>query len=133
MTVPIIAVLTRSLLGSRAELGAYPKGSLSFAGVVPILRGTGPAGIVRYAHRARNLTSEGIQWTMIRMRTTLDLPEHLVETARRALGFKSKTDTIVLALTELVRRRRVEDLKGLLGRVDLEIDIPASRRRPRRA
>ena len=67
------------------------------------------------------------------MRTTLDLPENLVETARRALGFKSKTDTVVLALTELVRRRRVEDLKGLLGRVDLEIDIPASRRRPRRA
>jgi Arc/MetJ family transcription regulator len=67
------------------------------------------------------------------MRTTLDLPIELVETARRALGFKSKTDTVVLALTELVRRRRVDDLKGLLGRVDLEIDIPASRRRPGRA
>lgn len=70
---------------------------------------------------------------MIRMRTTLDLPEDLVETAKRALGFTSKTDTVVLALTELVRRRRIDDLKTLLGRVDLEIDIPASRRRPRRA
>jgi Arc/MetJ family transcription regulator len=67
------------------------------------------------------------------MRTTLDLPVDLVETARRALGFTSKTDTVVLALTELVRRRRIDDLKTLLGRVDLEIDIPASRRRPRRA
>jgi Arc/MetJ family transcription regulator len=65
------------------------------------------------------------------MRTTLDLPEDLLEEARRGLGFKSKTDTIVLALRELVRRQRLEDLKGLLGRVELDIDIPRSRRRPR--
>lgn len=67
------------------------------------------------------------------MRTTLDLPEELVEEARAALGFKSKTDTVVLALRELVRRRRVDDLKQLLGRVDLAIDIAESRRRPRRS
>jgi Arc/MetJ family transcription regulator len=65
------------------------------------------------------------------MRTTLDLPEELVEEARHALGFKSKTDTVVLALREVVRRRRLDELKDLLGRVDLQIDIPASRRRPR--
>lgn len=67
------------------------------------------------------------------MRTTLDLPEDLLEEARTALGFKSKTDTVVMALRELLRRRRIEDLKGLLGRVQLEVDVPASRRRPRRA
>lgn len=66
------------------------------------------------------------------MRTTLDLPIDLVEEARAALGFKSKTDTVVLALRELVRRRRVDDLKNLLGRVDLEIDLSKSRRRPSR-
>jgi Arc/MetJ family transcription regulator len=66
------------------------------------------------------------------MRTTLDLPENLLEEARAALGFKSKTDTIVLALRELVRRQRLDELKGLLGRVRLDIDIPESRRRPRR-
>lgn len=65
------------------------------------------------------------------MRTTLDLPEPLVEEARRLLGFKSKTDTVVLSLQELVRRRRLEELKGLLGQVRLELDIPSSRRRPR--
>jgi Arc/MetJ family transcription regulator len=70
---------------------------------------------------------------MIRMRTTLDLPEDLLEEARTALGFKSKTDTVVMALRELLRRRRIEDLKGLLGRVRLDVDVPASRRRPRRA
>ena len=70
---------------------------------------------------------------MIRMRTTLNLPDALVNEARRLLGFTSKTDTVVLALTELVRRRRLEELKALLGDVELEIDLPASRRRPGRA
>jgi Arc/MetJ family transcription regulator len=66
------------------------------------------------------------------MRTTLDLPEELLDSARRALGFKSKTDTIVVALRELVRRHRLEELKALLGRVELDVDIDRSRRRPRR-
>jgi Arc/MetJ family transcription regulator len=66
------------------------------------------------------------------MRTTLDLPEALIEEARQALGFKSKTDTVVLALTELIRRRRIDQLKELMGNVHLEIDLPKSRRRPPR-
>lgn len=66
------------------------------------------------------------------MRTTLDIPEPLLEEARRVLGFKSKTDTVVLSLTEIIRRRRIEELKGLLGKVRLDVDLPASRRRPRK-
>jgi Arc/MetJ family transcription regulator len=66
------------------------------------------------------------------MRTTLDIPEPLIEEARRILGFKSKTDTVVLSLQELVRRRRIEELKGLMGSVELEIDLAKSRRRPQR-
>jgi Arc/MetJ family transcription regulator len=65
------------------------------------------------------------------MRTTLDLPEDLLDEARAALGFKSKTDTIILALRELVRRRRLEELKALMGRVRLDIDTARSRRRPK--
>lgn len=78
------------------------------------------------------LTSEGIGYRVNRMRTTLDLPEALIEEARRLLGFKSKTDTVVVSLRELIRRRRVEELKQLLGAVRLDVDIPRSRRRPRR-
>jgi Arc/MetJ family transcription regulator len=66
------------------------------------------------------------------MRTTLDIPADLIEEARRLLGFKSKTDTVVLSLRELVRRRRIDELKALLGKVELDVDVPASRRRPRR-
>lgn len=66
------------------------------------------------------------------MRTTLDIPEELLEEARRALGFKSKTDTIIVALRELLRRHRIDELKELLGSVRLDVDVPTSRRRPRR-
>ena len=64
------------------------------------------------------------------MRTTLDLPAALMDEAQKMLGFKSKTDTVVLSLTELVRRRRIEELRGLLGRVDLDLELDRSRRRP---
>jgi len=66
------------------------------------------------------------------MRTTLDIPEPLIEEARRLLGFKSKTDTVIVSLRELVRRKRIEELKSLLGSVDLDIDVDRSRRRPPR-
>jgi Arc/MetJ family transcription regulator len=66
------------------------------------------------------------------MRTTLDLPDELIEEARRLLGFKSKTDTVVLSLRELIRRRRIEELKELLGSVRLDVDLPRSRRRRQR-
>jgi Arc/MetJ family transcription regulator len=65
------------------------------------------------------------------MRTTLDIPEDLIEEARRMLRFKSKTDTVVFSLQELIRRKRIEELKELMGKVRLTVDIPSSRRRPR--
>jgi Arc/MetJ family transcription regulator len=67
------------------------------------------------------------------MRTTLDIPEELINEARRVLGFKSKTDAVVLSLTELIRRRRIDELKAMAGQVKLDLDVSASRRRPQRA
>jgi len=77
------------------------------------------------------LTSHSIRFYINRMRTTLDLPDPLIEEARHLLGFKSKTDTVVFSLTELIRRKRIEHLKEMMGHIRLEIDIPRSRRRPR--
>ena len=76
------------------------------------------------------LTYESIPSTIDRMRTTLDLPEDLVEEAKALLGYKSKTDTIVFALEELIRRRKIGQLKNMFGTVQVEVDIAASRRRP---
>ena len=64
------------------------------------------------------------------MRTTLDIPESLLSEAQHLLGVESKTQAVVLALQEVVRKRRIDELKSLFGAVRLEIDLPESRRRP---
>jgi hypothetical protein len=56
------------------------------------------------------------------MRTTLDLPPGLVDEARAAIGFKSKTDTVVFALKEVVRRSRLDELKSLVRRIEYPPD-----------
>ncbi len=66
------------------------------------------------------------------MRTTLDLPERLVDEARSALGFTSKTDTVIFALREVVRRSRLDELKSLMGKVDFEFDPTTLRKKERR-
>jgi hypothetical protein len=65
------------------------------------------------------------------MRTTLDIPEPLLEEARTLLGVESETDAVVLSLQEVVRRKRIDELKAMMGHVKLEIDLPKSRRRSR--
>jgi Arc/MetJ family transcription regulator len=66
------------------------------------------------------------------MRTTLILPEALIDEARAMLGFTSKTDTVVYALREVVRRGRRDDLKALLSRVTFEFDPADIRKKDRR-
>lgn len=65
------------------------------------------------------------------MRTSLILPEDLVDEARRTLGFTSKTDTVVYALREVVRRGRTEELKAMLGKVKFDFDPTELRKRDR--
>ena len=66
------------------------------------------------------------------MRTTLHLPVALLDEARTALGFKSKTDTVVYALREVVRRSRVDELKDLVGRVQFKFNPTDLRKKERR-
>lgn len=75
---------------------------------------------------------QGIHETVIRMRTTLVLPPALLEEARAALGFTSKTDTVVYALREVVRRSRADELKALIGTVQFEFDPSELRKKDRR-
>ncbi len=63
------------------------------------------------------------------MRTTLDIPKELMEEAQEILGFKSKTDVVILSLKELIRKRRIEDLKDMAGKIDLHIDVDRARNR----
>jgi hypothetical protein len=65
------------------------------------------------------------------MRTTMYVPVELLEEARTALGFRSKTDTVVHALREVVRRSRADELKALIGKVEFEFDPSALRQKER--
>ena len=61
------------------------------------------------------------------MRTTLDLPVELMTEAQHRLGYKSKTDTIIFALRQVVRHDRLEDLKTLLGTIEFTADAATLR------
>jgi Arc/MetJ family transcription regulator len=63
------------------------------------------------------------------MRTTVDLPDDLLEEARRTWGFRTKQETLVAGLEELVRKAHREGLRRLAGKVDLDLDLARSRRR----
>ncbi|MGA8807789.1 MAG: type II toxin-antitoxin system VapB family antitoxin [Thermoanaerobaculia bacterium] len=65
------------------------------------------------------------------MRTTLEIPELLLEEACLLLGVRSKSEAVVLSLQEVIRRKRIDELKAMMGHVKLDIDLPKSRRRSR--
>lgn len=44
------------------------------------------------------------------MRTTLNIPDDLVEKATRLAGVKTKTKAIVVALEDFVRRKQIQKL-----------------------
>lgn len=63
------------------------------------------------------------------MRTTIDIPEDLLKEAMRCTRVKTKTLAIILGLKELLRRRKIENIRSLRGKMDLDIDLKASRAR----
>jgi Arc/MetJ family transcription regulator len=63
------------------------------------------------------------------MRTTLDLPEDLVEAAMKAANIKTKTKVIIAALEQLIRKSKLAEIKNYKGQVDLEIDLDELRGR----
>ena len=63
------------------------------------------------------------------MRTTLDLPDRLVQDAMKASHQKTKTAAIVAALQDFVRKTRLQELRSFKGQVDLDIDLSVLRKR----
>jgi len=63
------------------------------------------------------------------MRTTLDLPENLLNEAMKITHTDTKTGVIILALKELVRKETISDLREYKGKIDLEIDLDEIRDR----
>lgn len=63
------------------------------------------------------------------MRTTLDIPEEILERARRAANLRTKRETVIAGLEELIKKNKREELRGLAGRIRLNVDLSRSRRR----
>jgi len=63
------------------------------------------------------------------MRTTLDLPEELIDEAMKATHINTKTRVIIVALEELIRKSKISGLKEFKGKIDLDIDMDAIRGR----
>jgi Arc/MetJ family transcription regulator len=70
-----------------------------------------------------------MQARRLKMRTTLDLPEDLINEAMKATRIKTKTKVIITALEDLIRKSKISGLKEFKGKVDLDIDIDALRGR----
>jgi hypothetical protein len=63
------------------------------------------------------------------MRTTLDLPETLINEAMALTHIDTKTDVIKVALQNLIQREKIKDIKTYYGKINLDIDLDAMRNR----
>lgn len=63
------------------------------------------------------------------MCTTMDLPEDLLSEAMRLFHVKTRRMVVTLGLQELIHKHRMERLRALIGKVDLDVDIRKSPKR----
>ncbi|AEJ20472.1 type II toxin-antitoxin system VapB family antitoxin [Gracilinema caldarium] len=63
------------------------------------------------------------------MRTTLDLPEDLIQEAMKITHISTKTDLIKIALQNLIQKEKSKELKDYFGKIDLDIDLDVLRKR----
>jgi len=56
------------------------------------------------------------------MRTTLAIDEKLLEEAMKCTGEKTRTAVVNRALKEFVRRKKLEGLKNLSGKIHIDLD-----------
>ena len=63
------------------------------------------------------------------MRTTLDLPDDLINEAMKITKCKTKTELIKIALKNLIIKEKIQGLKKYYGQVSLDIDVSGLRNR----
>jgi len=61
------------------------------------------------------------------MKTTLNIPKELLEEAVKLAGVRTKTEAVMLALKELIRRQKIERLIEQTGSVEFSDDWEESR------
>ncbi len=63
------------------------------------------------------------------MRTTIDLPDALVNEALRCSPQKTKTSLIITALEEYIRKNKIQELKNFKGKIKIDLDLNTIRKR----
>jgi Arc/MetJ family transcription regulator len=63
------------------------------------------------------------------MRTTLDLPEDLIDEAMALTHISTKTDLIKAALQNLIQKEKLKNIKQYYGKLNLDIDLDSMRKR----
>ena len=67
------------------------------------------------------------------MRTTIEIPDNLLNEAMKLTNIKTKTELIRQALQNLITEARVARLKDYYGKIDLSIDLETLRCRNNRS
>ena len=63
------------------------------------------------------------------MRTTIDIPEDLINEAMRVTQSPTKTELIKNALYNIIQQNKIKSLKNYKGKIDLNIDLNVVRDR----
>jgi len=63
------------------------------------------------------------------MRTTVELPDKLINEAMSITHISVKTELIKFALENLIQREKIKGLKDYFGQVKLDIDLNTLRKR----
>ncbi|MBC7962292.1 MAG: type II toxin-antitoxin system VapB family antitoxin, partial [Steroidobacteraceae bacterium] len=56
------------------------------------------------------------------MRATLNIPDELINEVQRLSGEKTKTQAIVTVMEDYVRRKKMEDLLALRGKISIDYE-----------
>ncbi len=56
------------------------------------------------------------------MKTTLNIPESLIKEAMKLSNRRTKTDTIIMALKEYIRKKQLERVIAMSGKLDFSED-----------
>lgn len=63
------------------------------------------------------------------MRTTIDIPEDLINEAMKISKASTKTELIKQALYFIIQRNKIKSLKNYKGKIDLDVELNSVRDR----
>lgn len=62
------------------------------------------------------------------MRTTIDIPDNLIEEAKKLLKTKTKKHTVEKALKEIIKIKSLEIIKSMAGKVEFDMSADEIRK-----